>query len=181
MAGPTPSPVDHLLAPRLVLPHGPHHNPSADPHHPYPIWPHLQPPLVRCHGSHIWLALPSSPCPGQDDLAPVHLHSRADHHPPTSAVSAPSPGPAGLTSLLRPASRAAAVEATAAATAAARPRPGSAGNCRKSGAAAGCTSSEGKRPTRPWMVPNLQPGGGGGEVKGLRQTGGSRLGTQGTL
>lgn len=75
------------------------------------------------------------------------------------ADPAPSAWPRTLTSLRRPTSRAAAVEATAAATAAARRRPGSVGSCRKSGAAAGCTSSEGKRPTRPWMVPNLQPKG----------------------
>lgn len=67
-----------------------------------------------------------------------------------------------LTSLLRPTSHAAAVEATAAATAAARPRLGSVGSCKKSGAATGCTSSEGKRPTRPWMVPSRQPRGRGG-------------------
>lgn len=172
-------PAPPQLAPRLVLLQGPHHNPSADPHHPNPIWPYLQPSQVPSPRSHIWLALPGSPILELvtllADLAPLCLHYQAEQ----PLRSSPMASPAGLTSLLRPTSHAAAVEATAAATAAARPLPGSAGNCRKSGAAAGCTSSEGKRPTRPWMVPNLQPR---GQVrKGLGQTEGSCLGIKGPL
>lgn len=154
-----------------------HHNP-ADPHHPDPIWPHLQSFLLLPWVTHL--------------AGPIRFHLSWDWPYPrltllpsastiklTTPLSQPrGPGSDGLTSLLRPTSHAAAVEPTAAATAAARPRPGSTGNCRKSGAAAGCTRSEGKRPTRPWMVPNLQPR---EQVKGLRQAKGSRLRTKGPL
>lgn len=104
-----------------------------------------------------WLALPPSP-PPQD--WPTLFPSTSGQVTPCGLYPT---GPATrLTSLLRPTSHAAAVEATAAATAAARPRLGSVGSCKKSGAATGCTSSEGKRPTRPWMVPSRQPRGGRG-------------------
>lgn len=132
------------------------------PAHPTPL---ATPPAISGHipigSTSGWLTAGSSRLPG-----PRVACSWLSPSPPPPQSGGPpccvrpSAQPrAALTSLLRPTSRAAAVEATAAATAAARPRPGSAGSCRKSGAAAGCTSSEGKRPTRPWMVPNRQPRG----------------------
>lgn len=122
--------------------------------------PHLDPP-VRAD---LPAGQVSGPFEPHSPLAKTPLSQAPPSRPvPCMGLAASTAGPTSavsslrLTSLRRPTSRAAAAEATAAATAAARPRPGSAGSCKKSGAAAGCTSSEGKRPTRPWTAPNLQP------------------------
>lgn len=138
----------------------------SDPTFLYPVWPHLQHGWAHATGHCRTSSTPFSPPRAGQHHRPTLFPSTSSQMNPCGL--SPVGLPTCLTSLLRPTSHAAAVEATAAATAAARPRLGSAGSCKKSGAATGCTSSEGKRPTGPWMVPSLQPRGWG---RSLRRAG----------